>query len=147
MRVEARGIHRESLLQHLPSFVLVVLIERLSGDEHVGFDVGRIELEGLLRRCHRLRRVVVGERPRRTEEGRRPFRVALERSLEQFQRIGLLMCVQIQLAPGHVHGRVLGCLGCRIPEDAVGFVELSDRMQRTAGGDEIGGIGRNVSQQ
>ena len=94
VRVEARRIDGERLLQELPPFVAFVGVGGLACQEHIRVDRRRVDVERLLRQRHRLRRIVVGQRLRGAEERRRPARVRLEDRLERFQRFAVLFGLQ-----------------------------------------------------
>ena len=128
--LEARRIDGERLLQQLAGLRTLAGVDGLVGQEHVRGDVGRIDLQHLLRERDRLRRVLVGQRARRPEQGRRPVGLRLERRLERLQRFAGVVGLQEQLAPAGVDRGVARQRRHGLAIRGVGVLELIERAQR-----------------
>ena len=140
MRVEAVGFDGERLLQRLAGFVFVVLVERSMSKEDVRLGVRRVDLERLLGGADGLWRVIVGQRNGGTEQRRRPRRIGAEGDREQFERIGVLVGVEVQLAPLRVHLGILRRPRRRAAECVVGLLELAERAERPRRDQQILGL-------
>jgi hypothetical protein len=115
-------------------------IDRLARREQVSVDELRVGLQRAAGNVLRLRRVVVSERLGKSEQRRRIFVVRFDRRLERFDRLGLVVLFEEELAPSGVDGRIARG-GCgRVAIRCVRFLKTSDRSQRTRRAREIGGL-------
>jgi hypothetical protein len=98
----------------------------------VGIDRRWIHLERAGRERDGLRRVVVGEGASGADHRRHPAGIGLQRHLERFQRFGVVVLLEEQLAPRRLNRAIAG-RAARVAVRGVGFVKRpSARSARPA---------------
>ena len=118
----ASGAICERRVGLLDRFGRVGVLQREVGQQLVGFDQLRIELERLVGVLARLAVEAVGARRARGRDRRRRSSVALQRFVEQLGRVGVVEALVEQAAPADAVVRVAVGARHRGPEFVVGVL-------------------------
>lgn len=108
VRVELRGIHGENRVEFPTGVSLPIRIEIQAGEQQVCLGEVRIDRERLLRRCGRLRRILVLQYASDASMRGRPARVRPERRLEGLQRLRGIEFVEEKMSEGCFDDRAVG---------------------------------------
>ena len=130
VRVEARRIDEQRLVQPRPRLVMVIGVGGFARQKHLCFDRERIDLERFLRDRGGLRRIVFFKRASRADDGRRIPRVRFQRDLERLDRLALVVRLEEQLAPLGVDLRILGRGRRGVAKRRVRRLDVPERAQR-----------------
>ena len=78
----------------------------LFGEEEIRVDRRRVELERVFGEGDRLRRILVGNRPRRADDGRYPRGVGFQRDFVRPERFAVLILLAKEIAPLGIDGGI-----------------------------------------
>ncbi len=113
-RLEAVRVRRQRLGNRLARLVTPPVVEGELGDEQVRGHVAGVRLERAIDRLLRGRRVLFEQHPREPHTRRHMVLVDPQGRLEGLHRVGAVVFLEEQLAPGRIHDRIVGSLGARV---------------------------------
>ena len=130
VRVEARRIDGEGLVDRLARLVVVARVGRFAGEKELRVDRRGVHFERALGETDGLRGVLLFERPRGAHQRRRPPRVGLQRHLERLERVGPVEFLEEQLAPSRLNRWIAREAGGGLAIRRVGFLEAPQCAER-----------------